>query len=430
MDKIEQLKARLAEISAKLEGYTAQASFSDAELSEIDAIQAEFEETKKQIEALEKIEAMKAQAGTSTRKVAPTAAATKVEVGESRLILDPKGGFQNQGEFFKMVAKAALSGNSQVDPRLAIRAGMKESVGEDGGFLIPADFRSEIQKKVNGDESLLPKTRQFQTSSNNLTLPTNEAHPWDPTCVKAYWDGEAVAATESKPQFGELSMRLHKLTALVKVTDELLEDAPALESWIKGEAPTAMVNKINNAIISGTGAGMPLGILNSLFKYKVAKEAGQAADTVVFENINNMYGRIIPASISKAVWLVNPAVLPQLRTMKFDVANGVPAYLPSTGISGAPYGTLFGIPLMPMLGGVKAIGDEGDISLVDLSYMYTAYKTAGIKSDMSTHVYFSTSETAFKFTMRLAGQCPFKAPVQTENGAFQMSAFVTLADRA
>jgi HK97 family phage major capsid protein len=225
-------------------------------------------------------------------------------------------------------------------------------------------------------------------------------------------------------------MKLHKLTALVKVTDELLEDAPALESWIKGEAPVAMVNKINNAIIAGTGVGQPLGILNSGFKYQIAKEVGQAADTVVFENINKMYARIIPASIGRSVWLVNPAVLPQLRTMKFDVTNGVPAYLPTTGISGAPYGTLFGIPIMPMLGGVKALGDEGDIVLADLSFMYTAYKTAGIKSEMSTHVYFSTSETAFKFTMRIAGQCPFKTPIKTEFGNYELSAFVTLADRA
>ena len=428
--KLQELRARLAEISAKLDVFSAQASFSDAELKEIDGLHAEFEATHKQIEALEKIESMKAQAGTSSRQTTPAPVAAQVEVGQDRRVNDPKAGFTNHGEFFKAVAKASLSGNSQVDKRLTVLAGMKESIAEDGGYLIPADFRTEIAKKVQGDESLLPKTRQFQTSSNILTLPTNEAHPWDATCVKAYWDGEGQAHTESKPQFGETSLKLHKLTALVKVTDELLEDAPALESWIKGEAPAAMVNKINNAIIAGSGVGMPLGVLNSAFKYKVAKEVGQAADTVVFENINNMYGRILPNSIGKSVWLVNPAVLPQLRTMKFDVANGVPAYLPSTGISGAPYGTLFGIPLMPMLGGVKQIGDEGDISLVDLSYMYTAYKTAGIKSDMSTHVYFNTSETAFKFTMRIAGQCPFKTPVVTENGAFQMSAFVTLADRA
>ena len=103
--------------------------------------------------------------------------------------------------------------------------------------------------------------------------------------------------------------------------------------------------------------------------------------------------------------------------------------MPPAGLSEAPYGTLFGRPIIPMMGGVKALGDEGDISLVDLSYYLSAVKTSGVKQDISTHVYFATQESAFRFSMRIAGQCPFKAPVRTENGAFDMSAFVTLEAR-
>jgi HK97 family phage major capsid protein len=189
-----------------------------------------------------------------------------------------------------------------------------------------------------------------------------------------------------------------------------------------------MVNKVNNAIIAGTGAGQPLGVLNSGFKFRVAKETGQPADTVIFENVNKMLGRILPLSLQRAVWIVNPAILPQLRLMKFT--DNSPIYLPPTGLDVAPYGTLFGRPLMPMMGAVKAVGDEGDIMLVDLSYYYSAVKTTGVKQDISTHIYFDTAETAFRFSMRIAGQCPFKAPVRTEFGAYDMSAFVTLEDRA
>jgi HK97 family phage major capsid protein len=139
---LEQLRAKLAGILAKLDGLKAQdGSFNDEQMSEVDALHAEFETTKKQIETAEKIEAMSAKAGESTRKVAPTP--VKAEVGEDRRILDPKGGFNNQGEFFKAVAKAALSGNSNVDKRLTIQAaGMKEAIGEEGGFLIPSYYRS------------------------------------------------------------------------------------------------------------------------------------------------------------------------------------------------------------------------------------------------------------------------------------------------
>ena len=422
---LEQLRAKLAAVLAKLEQFNASSELSDEEIKEVEALHGEFEATKKQIEAGEKLQAMKSDASASARK---TSAAISAEVGQDRRVLDPKLGFQTSGEFFKAVYKAA---NGHVDKRLTIQAGHAEKVGEDGGFLIPGDFRQEIQKKVVGDESLLPKTRQFQTSSNHLVLPTNEVAPWDGTGIQAYWEGEGGAFTESKGKFGEASLRLHKLTALVRVTEELLEDAPALESWVRGEAPAAMLHKVNSAIISGTGAGQPLGLLSSGFKYKVAKESGQAADTVMFENVNKMLGRILPQSFSKAVWICNPAVLPQLRLMKFDSAatSPVPVYMPANGLAEAPYGTLFGRPILPMMGGVKALGDEGDLMLVDLSYYYSAVKTTGVKQDISTHVYFSTQETAFRFSMRIAGQCPFKSPVTTENGNFQMSAFVTLEDR-
>lgn len=423
----EQMKARLAEILAKLEEYKTLAQYSDEDVETVNKLSDEFDGLKKQIETVEKIESMKNKATVSTRVVAPQAA-VNAEVGTNRQTLDPKGGFQTAGEFFKAVSNAA---SGRVDKRLTIQAGMQEKIGEEGGFLIPSDYRTEIQKKVTGDESLLSKTRQFQTTSNTLVLPTNEVAPWDGTGVQAYWEGEAGLFTESKTKFGEMSMRLHKLTALVRVTEELMEDAPALESWIKGEAPTAMLHKVNTAIISGSGAGMPLGILNSGFKYQVAKESGQVADTIRFENVNNMAGRIIPTSFAKAVWIVNPAVLPLLPLMKFDfaAASPVPVYIPATGVSGAPYGTLYGRPILPMMGGTKALGDEGDIMLVDLSYYYSAVKTAGVKADVSTHVYFLTQESAFRFSMRIAGQCPFKAPITTENGNFQMSGFVTLEPR-
>jgi HK97 family phage major capsid protein len=423
MKTIEEMKARLSAIVAKLEEYKALEQYDDESVEQINSLSEEFESLKKQIETKEKIEAMSAQASVSVRKVAP--AENKVEVGTDRRTLDPKGGFSHAGEFFRAVAGAA---SGRIDKRLTIQGGHQEKVGEDGGFLIPADFRTEIQRKVTGDESLLSRTRQFQTTSNQLVLPTYEVAPWDGSGIQAYWEGEASQYRESKTKFGDMSMRLHKLTAMVRVTEELLEDAPALESWVRAEAPAAMVNKVNNAIIAGTGAGQPLGVLNSGFKFRVAKETGQPADTVIFENVNKMLGRILPLSLQRAVWIVNPAILPQLRLMKFT--DNSPIYLPPTGLDVAPYGTLFGRPLMPMMGAVKAVGDEGDIMLVDLSYYYSAVKTTGVKQDISTHIYFDTAETAFRFSMRIAGQCPFKAPVRTEFGAYDMSAFVTLEDRA
>jgi HK97 family phage major capsid protein len=42
--------------------------------------------------------------------------------------------------------------------------------------------------------------------------------------------------------------------------------------------------RLDDAIINGTGAGQPLGVINAASTVTVSKESGQAADTVVFEN--------------------------------------------------------------------------------------------------------------------------------------------------
>lgn len=429
---LEQMRARIAAIAARLQEIKAvDGNFTDEQVKEATDLNTEFGSLKTNIETQELIESVQAQASASVgRVVLPKKIENKaaLEPGDEGFTRDPKGGYKSQGEFLLSVVKAKTTGTP--DKRL-LAAGAKESVGEDGGFLIPADYRSAIQDKVKGDDSLLKLTTQLVTESNSIVMPTSEVAPWDGTGIQAYWEGEAGSITGSKHKFGETTLKLHKLTALVRVTEELLNDASALESYIKNQAPMAIVQKVNSAIIAGSGAGQPQGFLNSAFKVKVSKVGSQTADTVWFANVNSMHGSLIPMSQPKAVWLVHPAVLPQLPLMKFDQAatSGVPVYLPATGVSGAPYGTLYGRPILPMLGGVKAIGDEGDINLVDLSYYLTAVKSAGVRADMSTHIYFDTDEIAFKFVMRVAGQCPFKAPVTPENGTFPMSAFITLEAR-
>lgn len=415
---LEQLKARLAEIVSQLEGFSDVDSFSNEQLENINGLNEEFATLKNNIEAKEKMEAMKKTLEKGERKTQPQAVATpRIEVGSPKM-----GGFQSAGDFLMAVKRAAAG---DMDKRF--QNTMYEKNGEDGGFLIPDEMSSDIAKKMGSDESLLSRTRQFTISGNSLSLPTDENQPWNGG-VQAFWTAEGAPITESKHSFGTASWRLHKVAALVKTTDELLEDAVALESYIRAMAPEAIMHKVNESLLTGNGAGKPTGILNSGFKVQVAKEVGQTADTIVARNVIKMYTRMIPASRPSAIWLINAQVEEQLRTMKDDDNNFI--YLaPGSQLNQTPYGTLMGRPVLPLLGGMKELGTEGDIMFVDWSYYYTILKATGLKNSVSTHLYFDRDLTAYKFTMRIDGSCPFKNPVVTQYGNYQMSAFVTLEDR-
>jgi len=427
---LEQMRARLAEIVAKLEviqmgdeGYTAE------QQQEVDSLSAEAERLNGQIETAEKAEAIKAKAASSkgrqTQAAAPAAPANPalgVTVAASRA--EKLGGFNSAGEFLMAVKKAGLTG--ELAPQFK-NAAHYERVGEDGGFLVPDEISQAILKKMGGDDSLMARANVTQVSGNALTLNVDENQPWNGG-VQAYWTGEGQSITESKASFKQASWRLHKLAALVKATDELLDDATALASYIQNAAPAAIVHQINKAMISGNGVAKPQGLINSGFTVTVSKESGQAADTILAPNVLKMYSRMFPGSRPNAAWYINPAVEEQLRLLKDDVGNYI--YLsPGGQMNQTPYGQLLGRPVIPLMGGMPALGDLGDIIFADLSYYYMIQKAQGIKSATSIHLLFDKEMTAFRFSLRLDGKCPYQAPVTTEFGSYQMSAFVQLEAR-
>lgn len=422
----DQIRARLAEIVAALDGITAGAEgYTDEQVTETETLNAEFEKLNAQLETAEKIVAMKAKASASAGRKTSAAPAVDVQVG--RDLSARFNGFKSSGDWLMAVKRAGQTG--EMDKRFQ-NATAFEKVGEDGGFLVPEEISQNILKKLAVTESLMGSTTSLQVGGNALTINVDETQPWNQG-IQAYWTAEGATITESKAAFKQASWRLQKLACLVKATDELLDDAVALESYINNAAPAAFMHKINSAILSGNGVGKPQGILNSPFTVTQAAEGSQVSGTVVANNVLKMYSKMFPSSRANAAWYINPQVEEQLRVMQDG--NGNYLYISPGGfgnqMSASPYGTLLGRPVIPMMGSMQALGSLGDIIFADLSFYYMISKAGGIKSATSIHLLFDKDTTAFRFSMRVDGKCPFTTPVTTEFGSYNMSAFVTLASR-
>ena len=352
-------------------------------------------------------------------------------------------GFRDLGEWANAVARANRPGAPQMDERLRteLRAdpdGANEAIDSEGGFAVPPDARRDINQLIRGEDSLLGRCDEITTGSNRLTVPTDETTPWGSAGIQAYWDGEQSQATQSKPSIQEVGVTLHKLRALAPVTDELLEDNSAMAAYLNRKAPEVLTYKINEAIVQGTGAGQPLGILTSGGKGEVAKVGSQVADTVVGLNVIEMWSRLYAPSRPNAVWLINQDVEPELLTLMkvgkldtraSDTGWGAVLYTPAGGLSGAPYGTLFGRPVIPTQA-CETLGDAGDIILADLGQYLAPVKGGGIRASSSIHLWFDWDVTAFKFTFRMGGQPWLSAPISPRDGSTTLSPFVTLAVRA
>lgn len=452
---IEALENKLLGLSEQADAIRAKADaearqFSDEERNELRKINASFEDLEQEL-ALRRAIADKQQRVSAVAPAAVTAAATASAPlkpnasapaggGSPRVdVIQPGHGRQGDwgwpsfGQFARAVMAHSVSG--QVDPRLVQAAATtysSEGIGVDGGFAVPPDFRSEIMRKVFGEESLLNRTDQQTTSSNSFTVPLDETTPWQTTGgVQAYWEGEAGQITQSKVALQGTTTKLNKLTALVPVTEELLQDATSLGNYLRAKAPEKMDFRIADAIVNGTGVGLPLGILNSGPLIEVAPESGQIADTILFENIVKMWTRLYAPCKRNAVWLINGDIEQQLISMRFPGNNGtvMPVYLPPGGLSSAPYGTLMGRPVVPHEA-MPGLGDKGDIVLADLSKYLTVTKTGGVRQDVSIHLFFDQDITTFRFILRIGGQPWWKSAITRKaSNALSRSCFVTLGAR-
>jgi len=349
-----------------------------------------------------------------------------------------KDRFNSFGEQMSAVMRAGLP-NAHMDPRLfnAAAAGLSESVPSDGGFLVQTDFSTELLQDVFSTGVLASRCKRIPISGNSNSIRINGIDETSRASTRyggivGYWEDEAAEKTASKPKFRKIELTLKKLIGLCYATDELLQDASALEGVIRQGFVSEFGFLLDDAIVNGTGGGQPLGYMNSGCLVSVAKETGQTADTVVAENVIKMYSRLFATSRPSAVWLINQNIEPQLFTMSLAVGTGgIPIYMPAGGLSGQPYGTLFGRPVIA-IEQAATLGDAGDIALVDLKNGYVIAEKGGVQSDMSIHVRFVYDESCFRFVMRVDGQ-PVRAtalaPYKGSSTNDTQSHFVTLAAR-
>jgi len=364
-----------------------------------------------------------------------------IKVGKDRLIDDPQGGFKSFGHFAMQVKDVAASGKISNDLDIwtkTLSSYGSENVGADGGFAVPPQWASDIRVMVEGEDSVLARCDQFPLTGNSIAFPTDETTPWQTSGgIQAYWEGEAGSITQSKPLLTTKELRLRKVTALIPVTDELLEDAAALGAYLTRKAGEKLDFKLGEAIFRGTGAGQPLGFLTGDGKVEADKVADQVADTIQANNIFSMYSRMYAPFRKDAVWWINQDLEPSLFTMalssKTDAGTsqdgGGPIYIPPGGARDAPYATLLGKPVIATQH-AATVGDVGDIVFASMKQYIAAVKSTGVEALSSIHLFFDQDVTCFKFRMRADGQPWRNTTISPRDGSNTMSAFITLGARA
>ncbi|MFJ6066574.1 phage major capsid protein [Streptomyces tendae] len=339
--------------------------------------------------------------------------------------------FASSGEYFHAIWRG--NGNrdtAEAQAKLAQLKNFSSDVPADGGFLIPESLRSEMLKVALEQSVVRPRARVIPMETLRVPFPAIDSTSNVSSVyggITTYWTEEGGKLQGSKPRFGRVVLDAKKLTAYTEIPNELLTDSLiSLTSFVDEAFPEALAFAEDQAFLTGSGVGQPLGILNGAAAVSVTRTTSSKIDLL---DVVNMYARMLPQSMQRAVWLASPDSFPQLAQLAMTRGtDGIAS--PAMWMSGgqaidAPPMTLMGRPVV-FTEKVPALGQAGDLSLVDFGFYLVGDRQA-MQAKQSDDFKFDTDEVAFRVIERVDGRPWLQSAITPANGGASLSPIVKLA---
>jgi HK97 family phage major capsid protein len=304
---------------------------------------------------------------------------------------------------------------------------MYESAGAAGGYLVPTEHVTRLMELAGEQSQVYNRVTRIPVMTdagdfpvlNQFDAPTaGSGATYGAAGITADTTAELGTLTETQATFKNLEWRVHKIGGFVEVSNELIADsAISIEALLRRLFSIAIAAKNERNILRGSGAGEPLGILNSPVAVGIttARDNGFAyADALA------MWARFKEFSGGQPVWIMHPSVLPDLGV--FAVASGSPVVWAGNLANGQP-NTLLGYPII--LSEHMPVANGDDVLLADLS-AYVMFERQGLNIAYSEHVGFTKDAGTWRFTARNDGQPWWQGPITLADptGGYTLSPFV------
>ncbi|MCP3738812.1 phage major capsid protein [Rossellomorea sp. BNER] len=252
--------------------------------------------------------------------------------------------------FYKMVRGVDLNS----DERRSLTAGSATA----GGHTVPKSFQKKLIDKLE-ELNIMRKLATVIQTDSDMDIPVIVSHG------TAAWTAEEGAYNESDDVFGQITLKAFKLTRIIKVSEELLQDSAFdLENYLVNEFARSIAKAEENAFVAGDGVDKPEGVF-------VGAEVGLTAasgSALKADEIVDLYYSLPRPYREKAVFIANDSTVKVIRKLKDSEGN----YLWEKGLGGEP-STILGRPVhtsefSPEIGvnaNVIAFGDMSYYQIAD-----------------------------------------------------------------
>lgn len=274
-----------------------------------------------------------------------------------------------------------------------IRNALQVGTDSEGGYLVPDTFEKKLITSLEEENIIRKHAHVFTTSNGSHKIPVVSSRG------TAAWVDEEGQIPESDDVFGQQLIGAHKISTLIKVSEELLNDSAFdLESYFATEFARRIGNAEEAAFLSGNGSGKPTGILADVGGAEIGVTAASETAITADELIDLFYSLKSPYR-KKAIWVLNDRTIKAIRKLKDS--NG--QYLWQPALHEGEFDTILGkriytSPYAPELGaGAKSI------AFGDFSYYWIGDRQ-GVAFKRLNERYAETGQVGFLASKRVDGK--------------------------
>lgn len=390
MSKILDLRQKRASLWEKTKKFLDDAKREDGMLSADDV--AAYEKMEADIVSLGKeIDILERQAEMEKQLNAPVNTPVREKPDNGAGIKTGRASDAYKNAFWKLMQNNQLS--------YSVHDTLQIGTDSEGGYLVPDEYEATLIDKLT-DENIMRGLATIITSANgDKKIPVVASHG------EAVWTDEGEEYTESDDEFGTVSLGAHKLSTIIKVSEELLNDSAFnLEIYISSEFARRMGAAEELAFINGNGTGKPTGVINTA-------EVGvtsASANAITTDEIIDLYHSLRTPYRKNAAFLANDSTIKAIRKLK-DSNN---QYLWQPGLQAGQPDTILNRPIhtsayMPEIGGGNKI-----LLFGDLKYYWIADRQ-GRSFQRLNELFAKNGQVGFRVFQRVDGKLILPEAVKT-----------------
>ncbi len=275
--------------------------------------------------------------------------------------------------------------NIGIDVSNALQVG----TASEGGNITPTELDTMLVE-------YLLDYNEFRNYIDIINTSSDRNIPIESTLGSAAWTAEEAAYNESDPAFGQASLSAHKLTRIVKVSEELVADSVFdLMRYLARNFGKAFGLAEETAIVAGNGTGQPTG-------YTVTASAGvtaAATGAITADELIDLYHSVSRPYRRNAIFTMNDTTAGSVRKLKDS--NG--QYLWQAGLQAGQPDMLLGKPLIATSAQATMAASAKAASFGDLSY-YTLAERSGRVMQVLMELYAANGQIGYRGYERIDGK--------------------------